>query len=83
MALPSNRTEFLEYCMRKLGKGAIDINVTSHQAQDRIDEAIEHFQEYHDEGSERAFIAYALTSGDITNKYITFSNLSPKPLGIS
>ena len=41
MALPSNRTEFLEYCMRKLGKGAIDINVTSHQAQDRIDEAIE------------------------------------------
>ena len=83
MALPSNRTEFLEYCMRKLGKGAIDINVTSHQAQDRIDEAIEHFQEYHDEGSERAFIAYALTSGDITNKYITFSNLTPKPLGIS
>ena len=51
MALPSNRTEFLEYCMRKLGKGAIDINVTSHQAQDRIDEAIEQFQEYHDEGS--------------------------------
>jgi len=83
MALPSNRTEFLEYCMRKLGKGAIDINVTQHQAQDRIDEAIEHFQEYHDDGSERAFISYQLTAADITNKYILLANLSPKPLGIS
>ena len=83
MALPSNRTEFLEYCMRKLGKGAIDINVTQHQAQDRIDEAIEHFQEYHDDGSERAFISYQLTATDITNKYILLANLSPKPLGIS
>lgn len=74
MALPTNRTTFSEYCLRKLGKGAIDINVTEDQIQDRIDEAIEHFSEYHDEGTEHIFLKYQLTESDMVNSYITMPN---------
>lgn len=74
MALPTNRSDFLEYCLRKLGKGAIDINVTSEQSQDRIDEALEHFQEYHDEGTERILLSYQITQNDKDNKYISLPN---------
>lgn len=70
MPLPATRIEFKDYCLRKLGQGAITINVTDEQVEDRIDEALEHFQEYHDEGTERVFLEVTLTSGDIQNQYL-------------
>ena len=44
MAIPTSKSTFKEYCLRNLGKGAIDINVTDDQADDRIDE---HFNTLH------------------------------------
>lgn len=70
MALPSSKEEFKEYCLRKLGKGAIDINVTDAQIEDRIDEALEHFFEYHDEGTERVFIKHEVTQTEMENEFI-------------
>lgn len=69
--LPTTRQEFKDYCLRKLGKGALQINVTDEQINDRVDEALEHFYEYHDEGTERVFISKEVTQQDIDNKYIT------------
>lgn len=40
MAQPTSRTEFKEYCLRKLGKPVIEINVDQDQVEDRIDEAL-------------------------------------------
>lgn len=74
MPLPTTRSEFKEYCLRKLGQGAIDINVTTEQTEDRIDEALEHFSEYHDEGTERIFLKYQLTQTDIDNRYVDLPN---------
>lgn len=74
MALPTKRSEFSDYCLRKLGQGAIDINVTIDQVDDRIDEALEHFNEYHDEGTERIFFSYELTQSDIDNRYVDLPN---------
>jgi len=73
MALPITRTEFKDYCLRKLGQGAIDINVTVDQIEDRIDEALEHFNEYHDEGTERVFIKHQITQADLDNEYFSMS----------
>jgi hypothetical protein len=44
MAVPATRAQFKEYCLRKLGKPVIEINVDDDQVEDRIDESIRYFQ---------------------------------------
>ena len=69
--LPTNKDEFTEYCLRKLGAPVIDINVDEDQVDDRIDEAIAYYQTYHYDGIEHIAITYEITQEDIDNKYIT------------
>jgi len=71
MAVPSTRAEFKEYCLRKLGKPVIEINVDDDQIEDRIDESLKYFYDYHFDGSEKIYYKHQITSTDITNKYIT------------
>lgn len=40
MAQPTTRKEFQEWCLRKLGKPVIEINVDPDQVSDRVDEAL-------------------------------------------
>ena len=70
MAQPTTRAEFKEWCLRKLGKPVIEINVDDDQVDDRIDESLSYYWDYHFDGSERTFLKRALTSDDISNKYI-------------
>lgn len=71
MALPTNRTEFKEYCLRKLGKPVIEINVDDDQVDDRIDEALQYFWDYHFDGAEKTYYKHLITQTDKDNKYIT------------
>ena len=71
MAQPTTKPEFKEWCLRKLGKPVIEINVDDDQVDDRIDEAFSYYWDYHFDGAEKTFLKHALTSTDITNKYIT------------
>jgi hypothetical protein len=71
MAVPTSRAEFKEYCLRKLGKPVIEINVDDDQVDDRIDEALRYFWDYHFDGSDKTYYRYQITLTDITNKYIT------------
>ena len=71
MAVPTTRAEFKEYCLRKLGKPVIEINVDDDQVEDRIDESIRYYWDYHFDGSEKTYYKYQITSDDITNRYIT------------
>ena len=41
MAIPTSKSTFKDYCLRALGSGVIDINISDDQADDRIDEALE------------------------------------------
>jgi len=66
MATPTTRTEFKEYCLRSLGKPVIEINVDPDQVEDRIDEALQYFSQYHYDGVERVYLKYQLTADDIT-----------------
>jgi len=71
VAQPKNRQEFIEWCLRRLGKPVIEINVDIDQVEDRIDEAISLFNDYHFDGTERIFFKHQVTSEDKANRYIT------------
>lgn len=71
MAVPTTRAEFKEYCLRKLGKPVIEINVDDDQVEDRIDESLKYYYDYHFDGSEKIYYKHTITSTDVTNKYIT------------
>ena len=64
MARPNTRASFKEYCLRSLGKPVIDINVDEDQVEDRIDEAVQYFSQYHTDGVERMYLKYKVTAED-------------------
>ncbi len=66
MATPSTRTTLKEYCLRNLGKPVIDINVDDDQVEDRLDEALQYFAQYHTDGVERMYLKYKVTADDVT-----------------
>ena len=70
MALPTNKAEFKQYCYRQLGAPVVEINVDDDQAEDRIDEALRYFYDYHFDGSEKIFYKHQVTAEDKENKYI-------------
>ena len=71
MALPATRENFKQYCLRNLGKPVIEINVDDTQLEDRIDEALEYYRDYHFDGTEHVYYKHIATSTDIANGYIT------------
>ncbi len=66
MAIPTTKATFKNYCLRALGFGVIDINVSDDQADDRIDEALQYFAQYHYDGIEKMYLKYQVTADDIT-----------------
>ena len=66
MATPSTRETLKQYCLRNLGKPVIDINVDDDQVEDRIDEALQYFAQYHVDGVERMYLKYEVTQADVT-----------------
>ena len=66
MAIPNTRSSLKEYCLRSLGKPVIDINVDEDQVEDRIDEALQYFAQYHTDGVERMYLKYKVTADDVT-----------------
>jgi len=71
MASPTTRSEFKEYCLRKLGKPVIEINVDDDQVEDRIDEALKYYWDYHFDGTERIYYKHTITANNVVDKYIT------------
>ena len=73
MAAPTTRSTFKDYCLRRLGYPVIDINVDAEQIQDRIDDALDKYRDYHYDGTERVLISHKVTAEDRTNKYISLA----------
>ena len=71
MAAPTTRSAFKEYCLRRLGKPVIEINVDEDQVEDRIDDALRYYWDYHFDGTEKIYYKHLVTETDKTNKYIT------------
>ncbi len=70
MAEPTTRTEFGEYCLRRLGKPVITINVSDAQVDERIQDALNYYYDYHFEGSEKVYYKHQITQQDKDNRYI-------------
>jgi len=86
MANPTTRDELKKYCLRRLGAPVIEINVDEDQVQDRIDDALAFYHDYHYDGTERTFLKHQITATDITNNYIAIpstinSIIDVMPLG--
>src|SRR5690606_10841126 len=71
MAEPRNRAQFKDYILRRLGYPVQQINVDDEQIEDRIDDALYVYRDYHYEGSERFFMKHQVTQQDIDNGYIS------------
>ena len=74
MAKPNSRSTLQDHCLRALGAPVIEINVDGDQLEDRTDDAIQFYQEYHSDAIVRTYLKHELTSTDITNSYITVSD---------
>jgi len=75
MAKPNSRQTLIDYCLRALGEPVIEINVDEDQVGDRIDEALQFYQFYHDDAIEKVYLAHEVTADDITNGYIPINDL--------
>ena len=64
----SSRDDFKEYCLRKLGKPVIEINVDDDQVEDRVEEALKYYWDYHFDGTEKVFYKKEITAEDVANK---------------
>jgi len=64
MAIPATRETLKQYALRALGKPVIEINVDDDQLEDRLDEALQYFAQYHYDGIRRTYLKYQYTSGD-------------------
>ena len=70
MAKPTTRSQFKDYCLRRLGHPVIQINVDDDQIEDRIDDALQFFEDYHFDGVEKLFMKHQITEEDISRRWI-------------
>lgn len=70
MAKPTTRAQFKDYCLRKLGHPVIQINLDDDQIDDRIDEALQFFHDYHFDGCEKIYMKHQFTQADIDRRWI-------------
>ena len=76
MAQPTSKEDFKDYILRKIGAPVIDINVADEQVEDRVDEAVSFWRDYHYNGSQMVYLKHEITETDKENGYI------PLPQGL-
>ena len=74
MSTITNRTDFTTYCKRRLGFPVIEINVDDDQVNDRIDDALQYWQDYHFDGLQKVYYIKALLQTDIDQRYLDLSS---------
>ena len=70
MATITNRKDFTTYCLRRLGFPVIEINVDDDQVQDRIDDALQYWQDYHFDGLQKVYWIKTINQQDVNNQYL-------------
>lgn len=64
MTTPTSREDLKQYALRALGKPVIEINVDDDQLEDRLDEALQYYAQYHYDGIRRTYLKYQYTDAD-------------------
>jgi len=76
MAIPSSRENLIDYCKRRLGFPVIDINVDDDQVEDRIDDALQFYQDYHYDAIQKIYLKHLVTQTDVNRQYIDMTQAS-------
>ena len=71
----NSRQALIDYCLRRLGFPVIEINIDQDQIDDRIDDAIQYWQDYHFDGLQKVYYIKTITQTEIANKYVNLSNV--------
>lgn len=71
MALPTDRTTFIDHCKQELGEPVIVVNLAQVQLNNSVDRALQFWREYHEGSQERTYLAIQLTQPMIDSKSIT------------
>lgn len=71
MALPASRSDFKQYCLRRIGAPVTQINVDDDQIEDRIDDALQYYWDFHFDGTSKMYYKASIDQQTIDNKYIT------------
>jgi len=74
MAGPTSRDTLIDYCLRRLGAPVIDINVDLDQLEDKVDDALQVYQEYHSDATLKTYRTHQVTQDDIDNDYISLGS---------
>jgi hypothetical protein len=70
MAIPTSRATLVDYCLRNLGEPVLEVNVSEEQIDDRVDEALQFFQQYHSDAVYPVFHKHQVTQEDMDRQYI-------------
>ena len=60
-----SRNDLIQYALRKLGHPVIKISVAQEQVEDRVDEALQFFQDFHYDSTERVYLKHQITGTQI------------------
>lgn len=71
MALPVSRSEFGQYCLTKLGKPVINIEVSDNQLDLCIEDALQIYRDYHYDATLKVYYKHKVTADDKARRYIT------------
>ena len=74
MAVPTSRATLIEYALRRLGDPVIEINIDPDQQEDRVDDTLALYQEYHSDATVKTYLKHQITAADVTNQYIPISS---------
>ena len=58
----TSRATLTEYCLRALGEPVVEINVDDSQLEERIDEALDYWNQYHFDGAEKMYLKQKITA---------------------
>jgi hypothetical protein len=70
MPAVNDRATFKDYCLRRLGFPVIELNLDDDQIEDRIDDALQYWQDYHFDGNQKVYYIKSIDQNDIDNKYL-------------
>lgn len=66
----NSRQELIDYCLRRLGEPVVEVNVDVDQIEDKVDDALQLYQEYHSDATLRTYLKHTITADDVANEYI-------------
>ena len=83
MAQPATRQQLKDYALRRLGDPVIEINVDDSQVEDRLDDALQFFAEYHFDGVEKRYFSHQITQTEIDNEYIDMDQVDSSVISVT